>query len=158
MSIYSELFQKICREVYPAYKTIYSNHPIQTHGGDPDSAKIHSHLLLLIEIIIYEYRKKHATTFEPLKGDKALKHILFTKYNVSIPDLDLMTLEQIVFALLKELSPENLPLSAQNYVNGIKLNQKAAGIDWSLDVNWILGSGESTLGQLDVKPENQIDL
>ncbi|WP_422824121.1 ECs1072 family phage-associated protein [Xenorhabdus entomophaga] len=153
MSVYSNLFIEIQKAIFPAYGAFYTSQNMISKD-DPDSAKIHSYLILLLEIVSYEYRKQHATIFEPLRGDKALKHLLFTRYQVSLRELEANPLEWIVFALLKDLAPENLPQKAQNYVNGLKLNKDASGIDWNLKVNWILGSGERTLKKADEQQEN----
>ncbi|HGJ5869252.1 hypothetical protein [Arsenophonus nasoniae] len=145
MSVYAKLFTDIQKAVFPAYNSEFAENSLVKKEGNHDSAKIHSYLFLLLEIIIYEYRKKHATIFEPLKGDKALKHLFFTRYPSLLQVLNSLPLESLVFALLKDLSPENLPQQARNYVNEIKLNKDSSGIDWSLKVNWNLGSGEQTL-------------
>ncbi|MEX0447204.1 hypothetical protein [Xenorhabdus sp. SGI246] len=79
---------------------------------------------------------------------------MFTLYQVSLRELEANPLEWIVFALLKDLAPENLPQKAQSYVNSLKLNKDASGIDWNLKVNWILGSGERTLKKADEQQEN----
>ncbi|MDE1475507.1 ECs1072 family phage-associated protein [Xenorhabdus bovienii] len=148
MSVYANLFTEIQKAVFPAYGAHYTSQNIISRG-DPDSAKIHSYLILLLEIVSYEYRKQHATIFEPLRGDKALKHLLFARYQISLRDLEANPLEWTVFALLKDLAPENLSQKAQNYVNGLTLNKDASGIDWSLKINWTLGSGEQTLKAVD---------
>ncbi|WP_425323353.1 ECs1072 family phage-associated protein [Arsenophonus nasoniae] len=145
MSEYAKLFQIIQDSVLPAYQEKFANISSTSIHDVRDSAKIHAYLLLLLEITVYEYRKKHATPFEPLQGEKALKHLLFTCYRVPLSEVESVSLEWLVFALLKDLTPENLSESARNYVNGITLNKAATGIDWRLKINWTLGFGEVIL-------------
>lgn len=149
MSVYSDLFVDIQKTIYADYGSKYRDDPDRTTTHQDDKAKVHSYLYLILEIVIHEHRKKYATIYEQLVGIKALKHKLFTKNKIAIDRLDALSLEEIVFALLEDLNPENLPVAARNYLNKIRLPQYFESIDWNRKINWTLGSGKDYLKNAD---------
>ncbi|MEY1090749.1 hypothetical protein AB7160_18130 [Morganella morganii] len=106
MSKYTQLLQYIQEAVYPAYGEKYSRFVIRPTPGE-HRAKIHCVLIFLLEVIIYEHRKKYAQPFAPIHGIKALRHKIFTDKLATIHEIESISFECIVFVLLKDLHPDN---------------------------------------------------
>lgn len=146
----ARLFEKIQMKTFPAYKAIYGND--NSKAGDKDSAKIHAYMLLVLEIYIATYKEKidlNKLPFVKLTGDSALRHSILTEYKYSIDQINSLSLSQMVFLLLKYLSPDNFCETVRDYLNIIKLNPNHSNIDWSLKVNWNLGDGADYLLDFD---------
>ncbi|HCM63750.1 MAG TPA: hypothetical protein DIT05_14595 [Morganella sp. (in: Bacteria)] len=146
---FAELYQNIQRAVFPAYKAIYGQ--TNTAVGDRNSAKMHSYMLLILEIYIAEYREKHKKPFMKLAGDSAMRHAILSKYHYSFDVLNTLTLQQMVFALLEDLHLDNFWIISKRYLTELKLHPDLSSIDWSLKINWNLGDGADYLLKADTE-------
>lgn len=139
----SELYQKILQKMSPYYNVSYA--VATSSSGDKDSLKLHAYMLSLVELFIFQYRKNNSQPFEPLRGDSAIRHILLTKYHLSFEEIDNLSFQQVIFILVKDLSPENFPVEIQDYLKTKVTFSNYARIDWSLSINWTLGDGADFL-------------
>ncbi|EPJ3804181.1 hypothetical protein AB7Y15_12850 [Morganella morganii] len=147
----STLFQDIQSKVYSHYGAAYG---INSSAGDKDSAKLHSYMLLLLEIYIADYKEKLNLSMMPfitLGGDTALRHSILTKYRYTPEKVNSLTLHEMVFLLLEDLRPDNFCNKARDYLNVIELNPEHANIDWNLKVSWNLGDGADYLSGPDTE-------
>ncbi|MBS9571653.1 ECs1072 family phage-associated protein [Morganella morganii] len=146
------LFEQIQRIVYPFYNAIYNDN--YSRSGDKDSAKLHSYMLLVLEIYIADYKEKlnlSKTPFIKLTGDSVLRHAILTEYRYPIEQANSLSLQQMVFLLLKHLSPDSFCEGVRDYLNVIKLNSDHSKIDWNLKVSWNLGDGADYLSGPDTE-------
>ncbi|WP_368937566.1 ECs1072 family phage-associated protein [Proteus terrae] len=146
---FSELYQKIQRAVFPAYNVIYGQANIDS--SNYHNAKMHSYMLLVLEIYIAEYREKHGKPYIKLVGDSALRHAILSKHHYSFDILNALTLQQMVFALLEDLNLDNFWMISKTYLTQLKLYPTLSNIDWSLKVNWNLGDGADYLLKADIE-------
>lgn len=147
----AKLFEDIQQKVYPHYGAAYG---INSSAGDRDSAKIHSYMLLVLEIYIAEYKEKLNLSMMPfikISGDSALKHSILTKYRYSIEQTSSLSLQQMVFLLLEDLSPDRFCGKARDYLDTIELKPEHSNNDWNLKVNWNLGDGADYLSEPDTE-------
>ncbi|QNP21105.1 ECs1072 family phage-associated protein [Providencia rettgeri] len=143
MRMLPDLYQHILKKLSPFYNVTYAVKA--SSSGDKDSLRLHAYMLSLVELFIFQYRKNNSQPFEPLRGDSAIRHILLTKYHLSFEEIDSLSFQQVIFILVKDLSPENFSVEIQDYLKTKATFSSYACIDWSLSINWTLGDGADFL-------------
>ena len=145
MSSYSNLWQAIWPGVcdfYDAAQYDFENNPGTVKALQ---ARVHSYQLLLIELLIHEQRKKFATPFEPLDGQKALHYIVFNKTHWELPKIRSLSLQDILFVLLDDIRPDHLPDEAQKYLETLRIPSNPPAVDLMQYSGWQIGEGQRYL-------------
>ncbi len=106
-------------------------------------------LLLSLDVVLSEYRKKFGTIFNPLNGRDALTHLIVNKYHWTISEVKTLTLEDALLAISEELRFDNLPTKLQSFLESIKFQQYRSCFDDLLDEEWNPNLGRSFLIQID---------
>ncbi|HCU0428835.1 hypothetical protein I5Q42_06290 [Serratia marcescens] len=84
-------------------------------------AWLHAEILLRLDLLIIEHRKKYATDWEPLLGDRALSHLIFVRTGWSPIQITALSFSETLLVLQQDLIAVNilpgvlsLPASVRN--------------------------------------------
>ncbi|KAB8310774.1 hypothetical protein EH227_02565 [Rouxiella chamberiensis] len=113
------------------------NHSAYYEGSMQDNCiKNRSAQIFILEIILHEYRKQHATIFEPQKGINALHHLIFSKTKWKPSDIRKLSLSDCLFVIQDELRIEKLPDDARAFIESLKLPSVAFIFDELFEEDW----------------------
>ncbi|WP_062748898.1 ECs1072 family phage-associated protein [Erwinia persicina] len=87
-------------------------------SDDLDKVSNRAALMALLDITLEEHRVKYSSTLNPLRGRKALTHLILTKYKWPIDTISKMSLSDSILAIQDELfSPNSSELSKEHLKN-----------------------------------------
>lgn len=149
MSSRSELWKSIIAKVSNA-RGIKLPPFMFTQNLNPDQIKVYlrSLQIFILENVLQEHRRKYATLFEPLKGDRALDHKIFLKTNWPINQIRAMSTGDKLLILQEDISTEHLPKSTKDYIEDIAIPEISITFDDFLPEEWDSQENKIFLDQL----------
>lgn len=107
-------------------------------GSQQDNCiKNRSAQIFILEMVLHKHRKQYATIFEPLKDEKALHHLIFTKTMWKPSEISQLSLADCLFVIQDELRIDKLPDEARDFIESLDLPTFAFIFEELLDKDWV---------------------
>ncbi|AKG71809.1 hypothetical protein WN53_23300 [Serratia fonticola] len=93
--------------------------------------------IFILEMILHKHRQQYATAFEPLKNEKALHHLIFTKTMWKPSEIRQLSLADSLFIIQDELRIDKLPADIAPFIESLNLPAVAFIFEHLLDEDWV---------------------
>ncbi|VTR53249.1 Uncharacterised protein [Serratia fonticola] len=101
------------------------------------ASKNRSLQIFILEMILHKHRQQYATAFEPLKNEKALHHLIFTKTMWKPSEIRQLSLADSLFIIQDELRIDKLPADIAPFIESLNLPAVAFIFEHLLDEDWV---------------------
>ncbi len=98
--------------------------------------KICTNRLFILEIILYEHRKKYSTIFQPLIGKEALNHMIFIQTRWKPAEIRSLSLADSLFVIDEELQIDKLPEDAKSFIEQFEIPENPIMAYSLLEADW----------------------
>ncbi len=113
------------------------SHSVFYAGSQEDNCiKNKSAQIFILEMVLHKHRQQYATIFEPLKGEKALHHLIFTKTLWKPSEISKLPLADCLFVIQDELRIDNLFDEAKDFFKSLELPSVAFNFEELLEDDW----------------------
>jgi hypothetical protein len=135
MNSYSDLWQmiklRICQNSsIPESATYGSNNYVGTR------VKLRTLQIFTLECVLHQYRQMHATSFNPMEGEKALHHLIFDKTKWLPNVIRALDFNDALFVIKDEMKLSKLPDDAKAFIDKLNLSEYAHPIDDFPATDW----------------------
>ncbi len=145
MSIYSTLWMSIQDKLCTAHNLEWSY--FESNDSRASAVRKKAHLLFLIEVVTFEYRKNEIDIWFKQSFNGTLSSFIYNKTGLIPSQYNQLSDSEKVAILQKHLIDYPLPEEAQNYLQSLSTPSSSDNFDIDLDAGWILGSGWRYLKQ-----------
>lgn len=105
--------------------------------------------ICMLDILLFEHRKKYATKFNGLNGKEALHHKLLLKYQWPLSTIRELSFPDVLLVLQDELRFENLPQDINSYLSKVSIIEYPANFADHPESEWDPDLAEKLLADIE---------
>lgn len=107
--------------------------------------RVNAKIILIIELLMHEHRKKYKSYPIDLSGVNALNHMIFLKTNWKPSDIRELNQRDKLDTFLTNYYETKLPEKTQTALSVLRIPESFSSIDLDLLTPWVIGSGDRYL-------------